>query len=821
MGVAVAVLVATAAALAREGPPPPTTRVTPAGSDAACAKLTTEVEELEARRTDYEEIDAAGNRLVTRVTLPTGDRVYDQIQKLLRERKLRPEDPDLEREYRALRKLYIQRMTELIPEEANLTRRGIRNYGELKARYAEAGERWRSVEARYKTAKDERDRQCFAMEVDFFDANPQFLPDELVALLYGPRFARAAGEIPLPAGSLEARIAIRSGFTERIGVVADGESRILIRVRTRIPGEVVITPRGRPGADFREFKAIRAHTMDKGDWHLAFYLYTPPEAFGPSQATPDGFRITRDGRRFQLNHRPIDLDVVWKGPNDVTVSRTATLWLLRPPVVLVHGTYDAAKSCWDWGPDDVYYKEALRAGHAEYQTTSFKQQLEDRGFLVFAVNYVYSNGRDPTLGSDRAALGALVTQSVDFYRRSSHFKDNAKVIWHGRRSDHADPGEGIEAALDLLRKLRIAATRADVVGHSMGGVLARVYAKGEPLGQEGNPPDYARSMYPPFPRALPETGWYQRRNNWFAGDINRLITIGSTHKGSLIPKLLTQYQAVVPRPLWVLGNFMAAGSQFSPGAFTDQIPGSAALGDLGATVVPAHAIAGVATVKDLDKFGGLDPKKDPTYRARMTSVFWPTPWEAMRPIFAGHTGSDADGRELNGLLKVALDLQARKVSVGRELGGLRSSAPPAGVVLRALDRIAALERQEADLQREIDRASERLFLKYVAATFYNDWTDFTVSLDSQLGGFREGERWTTVLPHGYRTAVDGVLHGFEPRHREVQATVIKLLEGGLDRFNRAGFPASTLPRYFEPSQARFRPHLLECPAAPRLCASPR
>ena len=69
--------------------------------------------------------------------------------------------------------------------------------------------------------------------------------------------------------------------------------------------------------------------------------------------------------------------------------------------------------------------------------------LESAGFQVFLVDYKATN--------------------------DSHFQTNKIAVW-------SKPG-GIAEALQATRRAGLAAARADVVGHSMGGLLPRVYAK--------------------------------------------------------------------------------------------------------------------------------------------------------------------------------------------------------------------------------------------------------------------------------------------------------------------------------------------------------
>jgi hypothetical protein len=125
-------------------------------------------------------------------------------------------------------------------------------------------------------------------------------------------------------------------------------------------------------------------------------------------------------------------------------------------------------------------------------------------------------------------------------------------------------------------------------------------------------------------------------------------------------------------------------------------------------------------------------------------------------------------------------------------------------------RMAELESESEKLLKSIAALRERMLLRFVAAVFRNDWTDFTVSLDSALGGFAIGSRYATVLPRDYASARDGVLHGYQPRHEDVQRQVVALLKGGLENFNPDGFPAYSPPAYFTPEQARFKADQATC-----------
>jgi hypothetical protein len=93
-----------------------------------------------------------------------------------------------------------------------------------------------------------------------------------------------------------------------------------------------------------------------------------------------------------------------------------------------------------------------------------------------------------------------------------------------------------------------------------------------------------------------------------------------------------------------------------------------------------------------------------------------------------------------------------------------------------------LERRIRSQHAQLMQSQEQVFLRYVAASFWNDYSDFTTSLDSALNGQDPGSKFVTVLPYNYRAACEGILHGYEPRHDAIQKRVIDLLTGGIDAF---------------------------------------
>src|SRR5262249_27286089 len=143
-------------------------------------------------------------------------------------------------------------------------------------------------------------------------------------------------------------------------------------------------------------------------------------------------------------------------------------------------------------------------------------------------------------------------------------------------------------------------------GHSMGGVLARVYASDS----------YTH-------------GWYLRKENFMRGDIHRLITVCSTHRGSDVMRFMAAVRQGKEE------NIISLGDQEVPtswaGLFADllsfyankeqaieteapnnQIPGSDAVRKIDRGPIAVHAIACYAVDNDLDQF----------YKARLRKLWW-------------------------------------------------------------------------------------------------------------------------------------------------------------------------------------------------------
>jgi hypothetical protein len=179
-------------------------------------------------------------------------------------------------------------------------------------------------------------------------------------------------------------------------------------------------------------------------------------------------------------------------PNGQTLSGGRSFVLRRPPIVLVHGIYSGPET-WDtsiWvnegnpGPTKLY--------KVDYSATSMKG---------FSENY--------------PKLVETIDQAMYQYR-------NGNIFPQGESQRPID-------------KIRFAATRADVVGHSQGGQLARWYIANTTLNrpQSIDRPGWREDIDNFRASSDPNYRWpYLRPSNWGAGSIRRLITLNSPFKGS-------------------------------------------------------------------------------------------------------------------------------------------------------------------------------------------------------------------------------------------------------------------------------------------------
>jgi pimeloyl-ACP methyl ester carboxylesterase len=221
------------------------------------------------------------------------------------------------------------------------------------------------------------------------------------------------------------------------------------------------------------------------------------------------------GSDDSLAERPLAFKATYQPTNGNAVESKLTFKLVRPPVMLIHGLWS--------GPG----------------TWTFPL-VTDARFIVEIANYE----------STHAAYFAV---------------------------NSGEPGARIKTALTKLRLKKIAATQADVAGHSMGGLLSRLHV------QSGN---------------------YKNNLNFNQGDINKLITLNTPHTGSPLANLIQGIRAI---PL-IGGAFESAMAYFNhpvdQGAPEDLAKGSTAINAIQQTAVPSHALVGIGGSDALELIPG-------------------------------------------------------------------------------------------------------------------------------------------------------------------------------------------------------------------------
>ena len=521
-------------------------------------------------------------------------------------------------------------------------------------------------------------------------------------------------------------------------------------------------------------------SIAKDNIHYLYALYTAPEDF-PNKGEgrkEEGIDVIEVSQQLTITNMEFN-----ESGYDLKIN------LIRPPIVLVHGTFDNPTNCW----------ETSIAGE-EHMLAS----LENTGLKVFSLDYQKTNG----MSDD---------QFIPFGPLISSFEGNKKVVYD-------NPG-GIKEALDFYRnELKVAATQVDVIGHSMGGVLPRVLASDS---------DIVGNRY---------NDDYYRNDNFNDGDINRLITIASTHHGSdlsyfqsffndswknsELPMLERLVNTAIPFGVW-LGSGL-----HNTGAVQDQIPVSPALRRIGATKIPSHAI--VCTVEDIAHFEGNigEPEGDLTYANFL---------KASAAFFyfykAGLTGFMQnlinDYKRLPGLLQNGSTMSTPFLALPKD-EVLAAKSPlkmkklqqeiddgfsefwqnwhilqddfddewiidddeyllqyeTAEYNMNELDDsfldlikeerwdVISGEYPNKNVVKEDTKQKAVDFLRYLI--FKNDLNDGVVRYESQKGG----------LEAPYITHFDEHIHSYAPRYPDIINRVIGLLKGGMEEFNEEGFPGA-------------------------------
>ncbi|NNF32917.1 MAG: T9SS type A sorting domain-containing protein [Saprospiraceae bacterium] len=572
------------------------------------------------------------------------------------------------------------------------------------------------------------------------------------------------------------------------GTTADGVSDILISINGYQDGTIDIEELDERYGSIRMPWGNQAFDFSGSPFHVI--IYSPPESFPddlPKLTTPEGHVYTRVKIKMEAG-----------APSGEKVDAEFSIPLIRPPIVLVHGTFDKPENCW---------KTPIEGEKSMYQS------LLDEGYVVRTVDYQDSNG-DESDPCSNFAEGLFDNTSI------SSFDCNKKVVYE-------NPG-GIKDAIDYFRDtLFVAAAQADVIGHSMGGVLPRVLASDDDLFATRYNDDYYRN------------------DNFNDGDINRLISIASTHHGSDGSEFLLDFNMSWKDSNLPLLERLANGSLTgliwfgkgigNTGAVRDQMPGSKALQRIGPTKVPSHAI--VCTIEDFEAIADNEADADPLFNYAnllrgLTSYFYFFPGSVKNYFINVVDKYRRLPSSLQNSNKFKYDdvpiaaLPRNEVLMGAKPRGLEMFTEKIEDGLaefwqnwhlfqenvddtwisdeettyklqyetaeynhyeedddfnnfieeRRYDIISGEEKDDSEIADSKNFALD--YIRYLM--FKNDLNDCVVRYESQTGGMEEP----------YITHFDDHIHSFAPRYKDVNDRVKSLLSGGMEDFNMDGFPAA-------------------------------
>jgi len=349
---------------------------------------------------------------------------------------------------------------------------------------------------------------------------------------------------------------LATGGNPVMGIAADSAARLVVRLYASAPGDQLkVTLAGQGGGAFGMLKTLLPAdnpqqgsqvTVTAVDTHsastMAFVQYLPPPDF------------SRGGADDTAPSRGATI-MVTELATGATYSTDVTIW--RPPVVLVHGLW-SGWTTWN-----------------NFNDTLFNPSNQ---FFTTRSDYSQSVGLASALPNEYLGF-----QLASAPASALGFDYNAPTVL-----------TDIKAGVDIFRYTNQAAgVQADVVAHSMGGVIARTAV---------HLPSFADSQ------------------TFDVGPVHKLVTIGTPHLGSPLATALLQLASSCFRQ--ILG--FAGNLVLTSGAFADSsAPVDGAVFDLQGTAagqplsqpliaitqgmfpgIPAAVLAGQAMPNNLSSLSG-------------------------------------------------------------------------------------------------------------------------------------------------------------------------------------------------------------------------
>ena len=323
----------------------------------------------------------------------------------------------------------------------------------------------------------------------------------------------------------------------KTGLTADGNTRLILRYQASSAGSVTFSlSQNITGAALEPLTARQAltspvRTTQLGTVHQASAVLTAPETW------PSGMTYPRDSFTVTATFTPDEGEAV---------REELTLTLHAPSVVLIHGVF--CNNARTFGYDDADGNSGVW------------RKLENAGLNVISWNYDATKGTSAIINGSNNPLARTLTD-----------------------------------AFDALNAQGIASTRADIVAHSMGGLVARQFLRNDI--DTGNKSDLSYKQ----------------------GMIRRVVTIGAPNTGSPIASYLTgkfesissAWQTWQAKNLWenlqVLLKYFAFQKYKAEDAMAEMANNSDFIAQLGYPAVPFHSIYG-RTASDSGKLNEVIDK---------------------------------------------------------------------------------------------------------------------------------------------------------------------------------------------------------------------
>ena len=318
-------------------------------------------------------------------------------------------------------------------------------------------------------------------------------------------------------------------------VAADSAARVVLRIAARVASDGVqvtlLDENGNAGQPFSAVGGLSSvggsekqstlplTAVDANGQAMAFAVYQPPADFVRSLIGSD----PTAAKRF-VSFQATLHDTQGNLPD---LLETGSLDILRPPVVLVHGLWDKPHEWWSFEPFLQAANIGLTTSRAAYDkpvlvTASSPEIFNLDALWLSAGQPILAQSVDPivsesSLGFDYNSYTVLaqIVESIDNFR------------------------DGKNKANELA-----AAGQADVIGHSMGGLVTRTLEQNvaSMAGYVGVPPQ--GSLADAYALSFGQ------------GVVHKLITIGTPHLGSpLAADLLADTNSCVRSVLAVVDNY--------------------------------------------------------------------------------------------------------------------------------------------------------------------------------------------------------------------------------------------------------------------------